>query len=44
VSFEKDGSPIEILQTKHHVAKTGDLSNASAMDAIAVEMFKCAEA
>jgi hypothetical protein len=29
VSFEKDGEAIEVLQTKHHVAKAGDLSDGS---------------
>lgn len=30
VSFEKKGTPIELLQTKHHVAKTGNLTDSSA--------------
>lgn len=29
VSFETAGEPIELLQTKHHVAKAGDLTNLS---------------
>lgn len=29
VSFEKDGSPLELLQTKHHLKKQADLTNAS---------------
>ncbi len=28
-SFEKDGSPLELLQTKHHLKKSGDLTDAS---------------
>jgi hypothetical protein len=24
VSFEKDGAPLELLQTKHHLKKSGD--------------------
>jgi hypothetical protein len=30
VSFEKDGTPLELLQTKHHVKKVGDLTDTSA--------------
>lgn len=30
VSFERDGSPIELLQTKHRLTRKSDLSNASA--------------
>ncbi len=29
VSFEKDGAPIELLQSKHHLKQAGDLSDAS---------------
>jgi hypothetical protein len=29
VSFEKDASPVEMLQTKHHVSKEGDLTDTS---------------
>lgn len=29
VSFEKDGSPVELLQTKHHLKKSGDLTDGS---------------
>jgi hypothetical protein len=29
VSFEKDGLPLELLQTKHHVNKVGDLTDTS---------------
>jgi hypothetical protein len=29
VSFEKDGAPLELLQTKHHIKKSGDLSDGS---------------
>jgi hypothetical protein len=29
VSFEKDGSALELLQTKHHLKKAGDLSDGS---------------
>ena len=29
VSFEKDGSALELLQTKHHLKKCGDLTNSS---------------
>lgn len=29
VSFEKDGEPIELLQTKHHISKVGDLTDTS---------------
>ena len=29
VSFERDGSPLELLQTKHHLARTGELTNMS---------------
>ncbi len=29
VSFEKDGTPLELLQTKHHLKKSGDLTNSS---------------
>jgi len=29
ISFEKDGTPLELLQTKHHLKKTGDLSDGS---------------
>lgn len=29
VSFEKDGSPLELLQTKHHLKKFGDLTDGS---------------
>lgn len=29
VSFEKDGAPLELLQTKHHLKKSGDLSDGS---------------
>lgn len=29
VSFEKDGSPLELLQTKHHLKKSGDLTDGS---------------
>lgn len=29
VSFEKDGTPVELLQTKHHLKKAGDLSDGS---------------
>jgi hypothetical protein len=29
VSFEKDGSPLELLQTKHHLKKSGDLTDSS---------------
>ena len=29
VSFEKNGAPIELLQTKHHLKKAGDLSDGS---------------
>lgn len=30
VSFEKDGDAIELLQTKHHIKKQGDLTDTSA--------------
>lgn len=30
VSFEKDGTPLELLQTKHHIKKVGDLTDTSA--------------
>lgn len=30
VSFEQDGAPVELLQTKHHVSKVGDLTDSSA--------------
>lgn len=29
VSFEKDGSPLELLQTKHHLSKAADLTDGS---------------
>ena len=29
ISFEQRGEPLELLQTKHHIAKAGDLTNAS---------------
>ena len=29
VSFEKDGAPLELLQTKHHLKKAGDLTDSS---------------
>jgi hypothetical protein len=29
VSFEKDGSALELLQTKHHLKKSGDLTDGS---------------
>lgn len=29
VSFEKDGSPLEFLQTKHHLKQSGDLTDGS---------------
>jgi hypothetical protein len=29
VSFEKDGSPLELLQSKHHLKKSGDLTDGS---------------
>lgn len=29
VSFEKDGAPLALLQTKHHLKKAGDLSDSS---------------
>lgn len=29
ISFEKDGTALELLQTKHHLRKSGDLSNGS---------------
>jgi hypothetical protein len=29
VSFEKNGAPLELLQTKHHLKKAGDLSDGS---------------
>lgn len=29
VSFEKDGSPLELLQAKHHLKKSGDLTDSS---------------
>ena len=29
VSFEKDGTALELLQTKHHLKKAGDLSDGS---------------
>jgi len=29
VSFEKDGSALELLQTKHHLRKSGDLTDSS---------------
>ena len=29
VSFEKDGTPLELLQTKHHLKKSGDLTDSS---------------
>lgn len=29
VSFESGGTPLELLQTKHHIAKTGDLTDSS---------------
>jgi len=29
VSFEKDGLPLEVLQTKHHINKVGDLTDTS---------------
>lgn len=29
VSFEEDGTPVELLQTKHHLKKAGDLSDGS---------------
>lgn len=30
VSFEKDAKPLELLQTKHHIGKLGDLTDMSA--------------
>jgi hypothetical protein len=30
VSFEKNGKPLELLQTKHHIGKLGDLTDTSA--------------
>ena len=29
VSFERDGTPLELLQTKHHLKKSGDLTDSS---------------
>jgi hypothetical protein len=29
VAFERDGEPLELLQTKHHIKKVGDLTDAS---------------
>ena len=29
VSFERDGNPLDLLQTKHHLKKSGDLTDAS---------------
>ena len=29
VTFEKDGSPLELLQAKHHLKKSGDLTDSS---------------
>ncbi|HYW46999.1 MAG TPA: hypothetical protein VE959_29300 [Bryobacteraceae bacterium] len=29
VAFETKGEPTELIQTKHHIAKTGDLTDAS---------------
>ena len=29
VSFEKDGTALELLQTKHHLKKSGDLTDSS---------------
>jgi hypothetical protein len=29
VSFEKNGQPLELLQTKHHINKVGDLTDTS---------------
>ena len=29
VSFERDGTPLELLQTKHHLRRRGDLTDAS---------------
>ena len=29
VSFERDGSPVDLLQTKHHLKKSGDLTDGS---------------
>src|SRR5690242_6336849 len=29
IAFEAEGEPTEIIQTKHHVAKTGDLRDSS---------------
>ena len=29
VSFEKEGQPLELLQTKHHINKIGDLTDTS---------------
>jgi hypothetical protein len=29
VSFEKDGSPLELLQAKHHLKRLGDLTDTS---------------
>jgi hypothetical protein len=29
IAFEADGSPTQLIQTKHHIAKTGSLSNGS---------------
>ena len=29
VSFEKEGAPLELLQTKHHLKKSGDLTDKS---------------
>jgi hypothetical protein len=30
VSFEKEGKPLELIQTKHHINKVGDLTDTSA--------------
>lgn len=31
VSFEEDGSALELLQTKHHLKKSGDLTDGSSI-------------
>ena len=29
IAFEEDGEPIQLIQTKHHIGKKGNLSDAS---------------
>ena len=29
IAFEQDGEPVELLQTKHHVTRTGSLTDSS---------------